>query len=64
MNVSTTAIAANLTAAAGALMKAGLVKDVDSLQSVTIFIPNNSAFQAIGNLLPGLDMDALASVLR
>lgn len=63
MSVSTTAIAANLTAAAGALMRAGLVEAVDTLQSVTIFAPNNAAFQAIGNILPGLDKDTLTSIL-
>lgn len=63
MNVSTTAVAANLTAVAGALTSAGLVNAVDTMQSVTIFAPNNAAFQAIGNLLPGLDKEALTSVL-
>lgn len=63
MNVSTTAVAANLTAVAGALMSAGLVNAVDTMQSVTIFAPNNGAFQAIGNLLPGLDKKALTDIL-
>lgn len=64
MNVSTTAIAANLTAAAGALISADLVKTVDTMQSITIFAPNNAAFQAIGNILPSLDIDTLTSILR
>lgn len=63
MNVSTTAVAANLTAAAGALMSAGLVKAVDTMESVTIFVPNNAAFQGIGNILLGLDKDTLSSIL-
>lgn len=63
MNVSTTAIAANLTAAAGALMAADLVETADNMQSTTIFAPNNAAFQAIGNLLPSLDIDTLSSIL-
>lgn len=63
MNVSTTAVAANLTAVAGALTRANLVNAVDMMQSVTVFAPSNAAFQAIGNLLPGLDMEALTSIL-
>ncbi|KAI5850181.1 FAS1 domain-containing protein [Morchella snyderi] len=63
MNVSTTAIAANLTAAAGALTAADLVDTVDTAQSITIFVPNNEAFQAIGNLLPGLSNEALMNIL-
>lgn len=63
MNVSTTAIAANLTAAAGALTATDLVDTVDTAQSITIFVPNNEAFQAIGNLLPTLSNEALMDIL-
>lgn len=63
MNVSTTAVAANLTALAGALMEAGLVDAIDTAQSVTIFAPNNEAFQAIGNLMPSLGKGALMDIL-
>ncbi|RPA89864.1 Fasciclin-domain-containing protein [Choiromyces venosus 120613-1] len=63
MNVSTTAIAANLTAVAGALAQANLVTTVDTLTSITVFAPSNPAFQAIGNLVGGLSNKQLASIL-
>ncbi|KAG0640012.1 FAS1 domain-containing protein [Tuber brumale] len=64
MNVSTTAIALNLTAVAGALTKANLVDTLDTLSGVTIFVPSNAAFQAIGNLAGGLSSEQLASILN
>ncbi|KAL8730079.1 MAG: hypothetical protein Q9166_004278 [cf. Caloplaca sp. 2 TL-2023] len=63
-NVSSTAIAAGLSGVAGALTQAELVDTVDSLTDVTIFAPNNSAFQAIGSALPNLTMSQLASILQ
>ncbi|KAL8833434.1 MAG: hypothetical protein Q9170_004277 [Blastenia crenularia] len=63
-NVSTTAIAAGLSGVAGALTQAKLVDTVDSFKDVTIFAPNNSAFQAIGSALPNLTMPQLASILQ
>ncbi|KAI4157481.1 MAG: hypothetical protein L6R39_000666 [Caloplaca ligustica] len=63
-NVSSTAIAAGLSGVAGALTRANLVDTVDSLKDVTIFAPNNSAFQAIGSALPNLTTSQLASILQ
>ncbi|KAI4242477.1 MAG: hypothetical protein L6R40_004031 [Gallowayella cf. fulva] len=63
-NVSSTAVAAGLSGVAGALTQAKLVDAVDSLTHVTIFAPNNSAFQAIGSALPNLTMPELASILQ
>ncbi|KAL9029251.1 MAG: hypothetical protein Q9196_002489 [Gyalolechia fulgens] len=63
-NVSSTAIAAGLSGVAGALTQAELVDTVDSLMDVTIFAPNNSAFQAIGSALPNLTMAELAGILQ
>jgi Fasciclin domain len=62
-NVSTTAVAANLTSAAGALTAAELVETVDTTPDVTIFAPNNAAFQAIGSALGNISTADLASVL-
>ena len=62
-NISTTAVAANLTSAAGALTQAGLVETVDYLSDVTVFVPNNAAFQAIGSALPNLTMEEVTSIL-
>jgi uncharacterized surface protein with fasciclin (FAS1) repeats len=63
LNVSSTAIAANLTAIAGALTEANLVNTVDTLQDVTIFAPNNEAFQRIGSAIPNLTTEQLTSIL-
>jgi uncharacterized surface protein with fasciclin (FAS1) repeats len=63
-NDSATAVAANLTDVAGALMKANLVNTVDGLHNVTIFAPANSAFDRIGNLLPNLTTQQLTSILE
>jgi uncharacterized surface protein with fasciclin (FAS1) repeats len=63
-NVSETAIQANLTAVAGALTDADLVDTVDGLTDVTVFAPNNAAFEAIGSVLPNLTTDDLRSILQ
>ncbi|KAI4173143.1 MAG: hypothetical protein LQ343_003070 [Gyalolechia ehrenbergii] len=63
-NVSSTAVAAGLSGIAGALTRAELVDTLDSLSDVTIFAPNNSAFQAIGSALPNLTMTQLADILQ
>jgi len=62
-NISATAIGVNLTDAAGALQAANLVQTVDDLRDVTVFVPVNSAFDAIGNLLPNLTTQQLSSIL-
>ncbi|KAJ9602380.1 hypothetical protein H2200_013235 [Cladophialophora chaetospira] len=62
-NVSETAIQANLTGVAGALMSADLVETVDGLTDVTVFAPNNAAFEAIGSALPNLTTEDLTSIL-
>ncbi|KAL8947324.1 MAG: hypothetical protein Q9222_006380 [Ikaeria aurantiellina] len=63
-NVSSTAVAAGLSGVAGALTRANLVDAVDSLEDVTIFAPNNAAFQAIGSALPNMTTMQLASILQ
>jgi uncharacterized surface protein with fasciclin (FAS1) repeats len=63
-NISTTAIAANLTAVAGALISANLVDTVDTLSDVTVFAPSNEAFERIGSALPNLTTEQLTSILQ
>ncbi|KAI4140281.1 MAG: hypothetical protein LQ341_003901 [Variospora aurantia] len=63
-NVSSTAVAAGLSGVAGALTRAELVDTVDSLTDVTIFAPNNAAFQAIGSALPNMTTEMLAEILQ
>lgn len=63
-NISYTAEQAGLSAAAGALMKANLVDSLDSAMNVTVFAPNNAAFQAIGSATANLTMKDLAAILE
>jgi Fasciclin domain len=56
-------VAANLTAVAGALTMAKLVEAVDTTPDVTIFVPSNEAFQAIGSALGNVSMEDLTSIL-
>jgi uncharacterized surface protein with fasciclin (FAS1) repeats len=63
-NISATAVAADLTAAAGALMNAKLVETLDTAKDVTVFAPNNAAFQAIGSALPNMTAQEIARILE
>ncbi|KAK9780474.1 putative FAS1 domain-containing protein [Seiridium cardinale] len=60
-NITDTLSNANLTAAAGAIKATNL--GVSSMRDVTIFAPNNDAFNAIGNVLSELSTGDLASTL-
>lgn len=62
-NISSTAVAANLTAVAGALTSAGLVETLDTARDVTVFAPNNEAFQRIGSALSNLTTQQLTQIL-
>ncbi|KAL1636563.1 hypothetical protein SLS56_001148 [Neofusicoccum ribis] len=62
-NASTTALAANLTALAGALTTADLVAAVDTTPDLTIFAPTNAAFAAIGGALANATTAQLTDVL-
>lgn len=63
-NVSATAIESNLTYVVGALTQAELADTVDNLQDVTIFVPDNGAFEGIGNLIGNLTDEELSEILR
>ena len=60
---STTAVAAGLSSLASALTSASLVSTVDGLKDVTIFAPNNAAFQAIASTAATLTVAQLSNVL-
>jgi len=62
-NVSTTALAANLTALVGAVRQAGLEETLNTAQDLTIFAPTNEAFANIGNLVSGLTVEQLTGIL-
>lgn len=63
-NVSSTLVSAGLSSAFGALNATNLLDTVNGLGNVTIFAPNNSAFQAIGTGLANLSMTDLVSTLE
>lgn len=63
-NLTTTAIDANLTAAAGALTQANLGTALDGMENITVFAPNNDAFAAIGSLVGDLSTEELGSILQ
>lgn len=62
--LSTTALDSNLTAAAGALIETDLVGTLDSAQDLTIFVPNNEAFQLAGSAFANASVETLKSVLQ
>lgn len=64
LNVSSSAAAAGLSAVAGALQVEKLTETVDDLKNVTIFAPENSAFQAIGSALGNFTADQLTDILE
>ena len=64
VNVSTTALAADLTALAGALIATDLLTTVDGLSDVTIFAPSNAAFVSIGSAAGGLTPAQLTQILE
>jgi uncharacterized surface protein with fasciclin (FAS1) repeats len=60
---SATAIAAGLSSLASALTTANLVSTVNGLSDVTIFVPSNAAFGAIGSAVANLNVSQLTSIL-
>lgn len=54
---------ANLTAAEGAISTADLTNSVSETHDVTIFAPNNDAFNAIGSVVGNLSSDDLSSIV-
>jgi uncharacterized surface protein with fasciclin (FAS1) repeats len=46
------------------LTQASLVDAVDSTRDVTVFVPNNEAFQAIASVLSNATVETLTSVLE
>lgn len=62
-NLTSTLTNTNLTALAGAAQTLNLTSTLSSLQDVTIFAPNNDAFQAVGDALANASTADLISVL-
>ncbi|KAJ3509126.1 hypothetical protein NM208_g15712 [Fusarium decemcellulare] len=63
-NLTDTAIAANLSAAAGALTQADLAAPLVNSQNITVFAPSNGAFAEIGSVVGDLSDDDLESILK
>ena len=65
-NLSTTLRSANLdlTAAAGALKQSGMAEAMDAAAEVTVFVPTNKAFNAIGSLIADMTVEDLRRVLQ
>ncbi|KAI1204602.1 FAS1 domain-containing protein [Annulohypoxylon truncatum] len=62
-NVSDTLSNSNLTAAEGAINTANLTDTIIDTHNVTIFAPNNDAFEAIGSIIGNLSSDDLTSIV-
>ncbi|KAI2620936.1 FAS1 domain-containing protein [Hypomontagnella submonticulosa] len=62
-NVTETLSNANLTAAEGAINTANLTDSVVDTPDLTIFAPNNDAFNAIGSIVGNLTSDQLTSII-
>jgi uncharacterized surface protein with fasciclin (FAS1) repeats len=63
-NCSQTAIDLGTSSLVGALEAANLVDAVDGLSDVTVFVPNNAAFQAIAGTLATLPIANVTSILE
>ncbi|CAG9990497.1 unnamed protein product [Clonostachys byssicola] len=64
LNLSATAIEANLTAAAGALTAANLTEPLDTATNITVFAPLNQGFSDIANILQNISSSDLSTVLE
>lgn len=62
-NVSATGVALNLTSVVGAIQTLNLTEAVDYSPNLTLFLPNNAAFQAIGGNLANLTTEELTTIL-
>lgn len=63
VNFSTTAVDLNLTACVGASTSTELLDVFDLRQDVTIFVPNNEAFNNIGNLISNFTTEDLTNIM-
>ncbi|KAK0666879.1 FAS1 domain-containing protein [Cercophora samala] len=53
----------NLTALVGAVTQAGVAETLTNARDITLFAPNNGAFDAIGNLVSELTVEQLTGIL-
>lgn len=63
MNLSSTALAADLRALVGAVTEADLATGLDGMTNITVFAPNDAAFAAIGSATGSLSKKQLTDIL-
>lgn len=63
VNLTSTTNTFNLTAFEGALYASNTVADFSYTPNVTIFAPDNAAFQALGPAISGMTLDELSQVI-
>ena len=63
-DISTTAVAAGLTASVGAFAVADSLDVLDYSKDVTAFIPNNQAFASVASALENMNSSDLANVMK
>lgn len=63
-SITNSLITAGLTAALGAFRRAGIEDTLNLAADVTIFAPNNEAFNAIGSLVDSMSIEQLTTVLN
>ncbi|KAK4139786.1 FAS1 domain-containing protein [Dichotomopilus funicola] len=62
--ITDTLITTGLTACVGALQRAGIEAAVNNAPDITLFVPTNAAFDAIGSILNGMTLEQLTTVLN
>jgi uncharacterized surface protein with fasciclin (FAS1) repeats len=62
--VTDTLLSGGRTAALGALRRAGIEDALNAASDVTIFVPTNDAFNAIGSTLNSMTLEQLTQVLN
>lgn len=63
-NLTNTAVQINLQSAVGALEITNLSQPIDTMSDVTIFVPHNPAFQAIGGFLATSSIQEITNILE
>lgn len=62
-NLTNTLLNANLTAAVGAIRQSNMAEELSDQPEMTVFAPNNAAFEVIGSLISGMTPNDLETVL-
>lgn len=62
-SISATVVAGNFTGIGAAATRANLISTLDNTRDLTVFVPNNAAFQAIAATAANLTVAQLSSVL-